>query len=160
MVSTEGFDRWCKRYLCFAAVLLFVTAGAKIVSFFGHARILEMSDPLIGIPMRWLILLVGFLEIGVAGVLVSKGHFSTKLTAIATLSTCFLTYRLGLLWAGVGKPCACLGNIGDILRIPPNVIDISMKSSLAYLLIGSLSFLLVDWLRGFSNHETLSEKMA
>jgi hypothetical protein len=64
---------------------------------------------------------------------------------LAWLSTSFLIYRFGLVWAGYHKPCPCLGNLTDALHIPPQTADTAMKIILAYLLIGSYATLFWLW---------------
>ena len=58
------------------------------------------------------------------------------------------TYRIGLWWIGWQKPCSCLGNLTDALHISPQVADNVMKGLLAFMLIGSVSLLILHQRQG------------
>src|ERR1017187_1405995 len=134
MLMNYRFRRW----LVFSfGVVLALTGCAKIVSFFGSERILYLDDPIFGIPFRYLLLLVGILEMLIAGVcfLTSKIKLSSLL--VAFLATNFVIYRSALWLMGWHRPCNCMGNLADALHIPPQIADTAIKIILAYLLIGS-----------------------
>ena len=128
-----------------SGALLFITAIAKLVSAGGNARILQMADPILSIPFRHVFWIVGALELIVAFICFFSKRLGLQAGFVAWLATCFLSYRLGLLWVGYHKPCSCLGNLTDALHIPPQIADDAMKIILAYLLIGSYGTLFWLW---------------
>lgn len=135
-----------KNLFCFSAgVVLFITGTAKIWSTFGHARVLLVPNPLLGLKYGHLMLMVGLVEL-LVGLICVFSH-ATRLAAsfVAWLATSFLFYRFGYVWMGYHRPCACLGNLTDALHIPPQTADTAMKIVLAYLLIGSYGILLQQW---------------
>ncbi len=128
-----------------AGALLGVTGFAKAFSAIGPARALDTADPLIRIPFRQLLLLVGLMELLIAFFCLFTDKRRFSLLAIAWLSTNFLVYRLGLWFVGWHRPCGCMGNLTDLLQISPRVADNIMKGVLAYLLVGSYVLLFAQW---------------
>lgn len=133
------------RFLKSSAVVLTVTGLAKVFAATGPARALDVPGPILGLSFRHLLLLVGLVELLIAFFCVFTEKRSLSVAAIAWLSTNFLLYRMGLWWMGWHKPCGCLGNLTDALRISPETADLIAKVLLAYLLIGSYALLAWEW---------------
>ena len=125
-----------------------LTRLAKAVSAIGSARALDAADPVVGIPFRQLLLLVGLGELVIAFFCVFTGRRRVALAAVAWLATSFLVYRLGLWFIGWHHPCACMGSLAGMLHLSDQVADNIMKGVLAYLLIGSYGILLWEWRQG------------
>jgi len=132
-------------FLYSAGALLLLTAAAKLVSSFGSTRILQMSDPVLALPFRYVFWLVSAIELGVAFACFFGKRVGLQAGLVAWLSTNFVVYRLGLLCVGYHKPCSCLGNLTDALHIPPQTADTAMKIILGYLLFGSYATLFWLW---------------
>lgn len=128
-----------------AAALLLITGLAKIISGAGNARILNSPEPLLSVPFRYLFWVVGGIELVVAGNCFFNKKVTVVMMLVAWLTTNFLFYRLGLLWIGYEKPCACLGSMTSAIGISPNVADNVMKVILGYLFIGSYAALIWLW---------------
>jgi hypothetical protein len=135
-VMTNRYTRWFFRI---AGVALAITGVAKIITFFGKSGILDSQDPLLGFPFRDVLLAVGIIELIVAAVCLfkSKGWPRLCATLIALLSVNFLAYRIIFKLTGWHRTCGCLGNLTDVLHIPPEIADDVMKALLAFLLVGS-----------------------
>ena len=143
MTSTR--TQW---FLRAAGAALAVTGLAKVFSATGPARALDLADPLLGIPFRHLMLLVGLAELLIAFFCLFTDKQKLSLLAVAWLSTNFLVYRLGLWFIGWHQPCGCLGNLTSLLHISPGLADNIMKGVLAFLLLGSYSLLVGMWRQG------------
>ena len=128
-------------FLQLAASILMVAGLSKVWAAFGVARVLATLDPVLDIQIRHLILTVGLLEVVIALFCFFSKRHTLSLWLVAWMSASFIVYRLGLWWVGSKKPCSCLGNLTDALHISPQVADIALKIMLAYLFIGSCSFL-------------------
>ena len=129
-------------------MVLGVTGLAKAFSAISPARVLDTPDPLIGIPFRQLLLLVGLAELLVAFLCLFADKRRLSLLAVAWLSSNFLVYRLGLWFIGWHHPCACMGSLAGALHLSDQAADNIMKGVLAYLLVGSYGILLWEWRRG------------
>ena len=137
--------RWSKWFVLSAGGILLVTGLAKAASAFGTAKVLQTADPIVGISLGHLMLLAGILELAVAGVCLFTSKQNLGLGLTAWMATGFLVYRAGLWYMDWQKPCSCLGNLTDVLHIPPHAADVAMKIVLAYLLAGSYGGLLCLW---------------
>jgi hypothetical protein len=134
-----------KWFLGLAGSILALTGLAKAVSAIGPARALDVADPLIGLPFRQLLLLVGLAELLIAFFCLFTDRRRLSVLAVAWISTNFLVYRLGLWFIGWHRPCGCMGSLSDMLHLSPHAADNIMKGVLAYLLIGSCGILLWQW---------------
>ena len=127
-----------------AVLLLLFTSAAKLASATGQTPILDLPDPLFGLPNRQLLIAVGVLELAVAVALLSRVAGALKHLLLLWLSTGFLAYRLAHYWINPGKPCPCLGTLTDKLPLSPATLDAALLGLVLFLLIGSLSMLM--WL--------------
>lgn len=132
-------------FLVTAGVALAVTGLAKAFSAIGPARALDTTDPLVGIPFRQLLLLVGLSELLIAFFCLFTDKRRLSVLAVAWISTNFLVYRLGLWFIGWHRPCGCMGNLTGILHVSPRLADDIMKMVLAYLLVGGYGTLFWQW---------------
>ena len=128
-----------------AAVLLSLTAAAKLISSTGHGKILLQVDPLTGFQFKNLFRIVAGIESVVVLVCIFSKRTWLPAGLVAWLATSFLVYRIGLVAVGWQRPCSCMGNLTDALHIPPQTADTAMKIILAYLLIGSYTTLFWLW---------------
>lgn len=125
---------------------IFALVGiSKIWSVVTGGKLLSTTDPIVGIKIAQLLVVVAVLEIATALICFSIKPGTTVLGLIAWLSSSFLVYRIGLWWVEWQRPCGCLGNLTDALHISPQVADNIMKVVLAYLLIGSYGLLFWQW---------------
>jgi hypothetical protein len=130
-----------------AGVILAMTGVAKLVSTTGDASILRVYDPIFALPFKQLLMPVGMVEIGVAGLCFARlpGHARTAplvAALLAGLASGFLFYRASIWMIGWKRPCGCLGHITDVLGIPPEAADRIALALLIYLLVGSYGLLL------------------
>lgn len=139
-----------RRVILSFIVILAITGSAKVVTFFGRQRILNLEDPIFEIPFRVLLLLAGGLEL-LAATYCCVAKARSSCLVVAWLASCFLIYRSGLMLIGWKQPCPCLGNLTGALHIPPRIADNGMKVILGYLVIISYSSLFWFWKRNRKN---------
>ena len=140
--------RFRRLYLWTVGVLLGITGTAKVVTLLGSAAILDTSDPLVGLPFWYLLLVSGVAEMCVTLLCFSARRAELPLMLTAWVGTGFLLYRWGLWFIGWHHPCACMGSLAGMLHLSDQAADNIMKVILAYLLIGSYTMLLWEWRRG------------
>jgi len=121
-----------------------VTGLVKLLSFFVHTRVLQLSDPIMQIPFRELFLVAGLIELAIAAYCLISNKINNSLVIIAWLSTIFLTYRLALFWVGWQLPCPCLGYVIQMLHISPVLADMIMKIVMGYMIVGSYIHLFLE----------------
>jgi hypothetical protein len=135
----SGLADW---FVLSAGLILSTTGLAKIISAFGHSKILVTLDPIVGIRFKYLLIFVGFVEFAISFLCMYTGETKLAMALTAWLSTLFVGYRFGLWWLEWTIPCQCMGNLGDALHLPANVVDNILKGVLVYLLMGSWIILL------------------
>jgi hypothetical protein len=128
-------------FLNSAAVLLLITAAAKLVSSFGDDGVLHTEAPLTGMSFRSVFRLVAMAETVVALVCLFSRRPPASGALLAWLATNFLGYRLGLRYGGYHGPCGCLGSLTSALHIPAHGADLAMILILLYMLAGSYALL-------------------
>jgi len=133
-----------------------ITGTAKIFSAFGRAKLLMLSDPVVGLPWKYLLLITGICELTVACIWVSEKYTKIPLLAITWLTTAISVYRFGMWWANADRPCGCLGGLTDALNISPRAADAVMRVLLIYLLVSAYSFIFLRWLRYSGEQRNLS----
>jgi len=121
----------------------------------GHSAILRRVDPIFAIQFSHLMFIAGVLELVVASICFFNNLRILGQCATAWLATSLLIYRIGLWWIGWHRPCHCLGDFADALRISSQTADMIIKIILAYLLVGSYAALFHAWwkLKGFSHKQ-------
>lgn len=129
-----------------AAVLLFFTAMVELSGAISAARILDQPDPLLLLSSRLVLVLVGVLELLLSAYLLMGQYGWAKLGLTAGLTTNLLVYRLGLWWAGAPNFGDCVGNFNEWLPISPWSLHVIMVAALGFLIIGSYTFLILNWL--------------
>ena len=124
-------------FLLSVCVILAVTAGAKLVSAWGGAPILDRPDSLVAfLSLREMMLMAAFLELAFAGwILVGKPFMARKLKGVIWLGLVLVLYRTGAAVAGDESSCPCLGEMTDALNISASTAAWSMRGLLAYMLI-------------------------
>jgi hypothetical protein len=127
------------------ALLLIITAAAKLVASGSQERILELPDPIFLISLRYMLWIGSGMELVVALVCLSAKQTWMQSTAIAWLATNLLLYRISLWLVGYHQPCLCLGRLTDGIRMSPATTDTIIKVVLAYLLVGSYATLFWLW---------------
>lgn len=131
------------------STFIFVAAGtAKALSALGDSNILNELDPLFGLKNRYLMFVVGVLELGVSAYLALGNHWLTKTFAIICLTTNITLYRIGLWWVDAKKTCGCLGDLSSSIGLSDQSADLIMKCILAYLLLGGIILIIIrrnDW---------------
>lgn len=146
-------EGWCRAFLLSAGVIFALTGGAKVLGAFGGARLLELRDPLFGLPFRWTMLIAGAMELGVASVCVFRRRPMLSTVLVGWLAILFLVYRLFLWWIEWELSCGCLGNSGKALGVSPGAERWLLNALLAWLLVGSAASFQYHWRRlGVTSH--------
>ena len=143
-------------YLYVIAFCLALTAGAKLFSATGDVPILSVADPILRLSNRKVLIGVGLLELALASYVVLGRSVPIKHVSIVWLSVNFIAYRIALIWLAPGRPCSCLGNIGDRLQGMREILDWGLRALVACMFFGSLFFLLHPRVRAASQRRNQS----
>ncbi|MEJ5239533.1 MAG: hypothetical protein WHT82_14335 [Limisphaera sp.] len=134
--STAG-PKWARVHLTLVRLLLILTSTAKLVSIAGEQRFLAVQDPVLYLTNRAVLLIAALMELGVAAYLTWGRDMRLKHGCVVWLASTFLVYRLALWVTSPGSRCLCLGWVGDLLLIPPHLLDYALVTALVLMLVGS-----------------------
>ena len=132
------FAKWQKRFIFFAGGLLLLAAFAKFSSIHAAARILNLSDPVLGLSFRTLILLSGLLDLCVSVMCLFSNRAMLSLAALLWQSSVFAAYRFGLWYVHWEKPCPCLGTLTGAIHLSPALADDIAIGAEGLFVIGSI----------------------
>lgn len=134
-----------RRLIIFSAIILLVTATAKILSYVLFRGSWETRDPVFMLPTNAVLLGVAIIEIAVAIYCLRSREETSALIALAWISTCFLLYRGVLVLIGTNLMCPCLGTLFSRLPIRGKTTDQLIVALLGYLLIASYGPLIIRY---------------
>ncbi|MCL4789471.1 MAG: hypothetical protein KJ070_22225 [Verrucomicrobia bacterium] len=130
------FDRWIYGFLWFCAATLATTGLLKLISVFGQAPILETADPLLGIKVRFVLLISGLVEVIIATALCLLRNPRSALWLVSWMGFNFLLYRSFRTLDGEDNPCPCLGTVLSWLQLNPTLFDGSLWAMSAFMFLG------------------------
>ncbi len=126
-----------RRFLIAAGIILAVTGLAKLFTVTGDTTLLRVSDPIFGVEFRYLMFAAGVLELVVAGFCLLSKWKTISLVMVAWTASVILVYRIGIFMVDWNRPCGCLGNLTDVLKISERTAEWISLGLLSFLLIGS-----------------------
>jgi hypothetical protein len=133
--------RW---FLLSAGGILLFGGITRLLEVFGNAQQLEISDPIVLIPFRQLLVYVGIMELVVAYLCLFTNKKTLSLSLVALLVIIYAIYRAGLWKMGWYHPYLILANLIETLNISPFMADGVATASSIFLLIGSVRVLWIE----------------
>lgn len=153
---TAGNFQWTT-WLRFAlGGILAFNGFADLIGLLAKSRLLDMPDPLLGIPFWNVSLTVAAAQLLVAALCLFTNRRTLSLWLAAWLAVNFLMYRIGLWTMGWHHPYGWLQGLMNSLNISPVRADVVSFGTTGLLLFGSLTLLWYS--RRVANGESL--KMA
>ena len=129
------------------AVLLAATLERLLIAT-GSAQALALPEPVMGIPLRYAVLLVGGFELVVALICLFGKQTGLQLGWLAWMATNYAVYRIGLLTMGIHQQGTCIGTLTDPLHLERGTFGNIIGVLPLYLLVGSYVGVFWLWLAG------------
>jgi hypothetical protein len=129
--------KWPETFMLSAGGILLLGGAARIVEALKHPQVLDLTDPLSGLPFRYVLALMGLAEVAVAWLCLFTNKRGLSLGCVACLTTSLVAYRIGLWTRGWPHPALLLGSLMEALNIAPLIADGLVTVTSVYLLIGS-----------------------
>jgi hypothetical protein len=133
-----------KFFIHFAGAILLAAALIRFVIATGSDTVLSMPEPMLGLPLRYAVLLVGGFELLVALICLLGGRPGLQLGWLAWAATNYLVYWIGLFIMHYHPQTSCIGSLTDPLRLAHGTMGTVAEFLPAYIALGSYSALL--WL--------------
>ena len=119
------------------AVVLFITAFAKLLSLFGTAKILDSKHPLLLVKYRHVLGWTALLELAVALRIWPVRRPVEGCLLVFALGSWFALYHLFVMFAVDYYVCPCLGTATQWLPISARTLDYAIKGIVAIMIAGS-----------------------
>jgi hypothetical protein len=97
--------------------LLLAAALERFMVAFGSSQALALLDPLLGIPLRFSVVLVGALELTVAIICLFGKRPGMQLGWVAWLTLDYFLFRVGLIAMECHSQASCVGTLTDPLHL-------------------------------------------
>ena len=106
-----------KPFIFLAGGILLTAALTRFLIAFGNAQVMSVPEPLLGIPLRYAVLLVGGFELAVALICLFGKRTGLQLGWLAWLGTNYVVVWVGLVWQHCSPQGTCIGSLTDPLWI-------------------------------------------
>lgn len=134
--------RWWEWFVISAGGILAFAGVNSLLGVIGKTQVLNLPDPLLGIPLRYVLLLFGLLELVAAWLCLFTRKRTLSLGLVAWLVVNFAVYRIGLWTMGWPHPWIFIGGLTNAFNISPFLADAILFQVALYLLAGSAILLL------------------
>ncbi|HXT13471.1 MAG TPA: hypothetical protein VN873_18100 [Candidatus Angelobacter sp.] len=122
-----------------SAIILTFTGITKVISAIVPVPILNETDPVLGLTTRWVLVLVGLLELAVVAVIIIFKQKPFAHLLVAVIGTEFLLYRVVFETAHFSRGCPCLGRFTAWVHIPDPEINKILVAVASWLCIGGFT---------------------
>ena len=137
-------DVWQRWFMLSAGGFLVFGGITKLLNVFENNQQLAISDPIVLIPFRQLLLYIGIVESIVACLCLFTNKRTLSLGLVAWLVTFYAAYHVGLWTMGWYHPYPLLANLVEMLNISPFMADGVATAISAFLFIGSVKILWIE----------------
>jgi DNA-directed RNA polymerase subunit RPC12/RpoP len=134
--------KWIKFFIASTGIILLAAALVRLLIAIGNAQVLSLPEPMLGIPLRYAVLMVGTFELAVALICLFGKRVGLQIGWLAWLSTNFVMFWLGLLITHCQLQGSCLGSLTDPLRLSRGATGYLSELILLYLVVGSFGAVL------------------
>jgi hypothetical protein len=136
-------SHWPSWFVLSAGGILALAGASRVMDALQTTQVLDLPDPLSGLPFRYLLLSVGVAELVVAWLCLFTNRRGLALGLVSWLAINWVVYRVGLWTMGWPHPWVYVDDLTDWLRVSPLLADGILLATALYLVIGSAVLLLL-----------------
>jgi DNA-directed RNA polymerase subunit RPC12/RpoP len=125
--------RWPEGITLVVSGLLLFSGVVHMACSFRESQTLDILDPIFLIPFRYMILVVGWIEIGLAYLYLFTQRRLLFFRLMSVLLFIVAVYRIGLLAIGWYHPYVFVGPLTEALAISPRMADVLLMGAIALL---------------------------
>lgn len=137
--------KWVKLFIYSAGGILLAAALIRFIVAAGSAAVLSLPDPLLGIPLRYAVLMAGFIELTVAVICLFSRQAQLQVAWLAWLATNYVVFWIGALVIHCQIQGTCLGSLTDPLLLARGITGYIVEVIPFYLVLGSYAAGLWLW---------------
>jgi predicted RNA-binding Zn-ribbon protein involved in translation (DUF1610 family) len=128
---------WIQYFILSAGAILLAAGLSRFLTAAHQAQVWALPDPVLGIPLRYSVLMVGMFELAVALICLFGKRIGLQIGWLAWLAINFLIFQIGTYamhcqWQGTG-----IGSLTDPLQLTRGLTGIIIGFIPIYLLLGS-----------------------
>lgn len=144
-----------RAFILSAGGILLTASLVRFLIGAGNASVLAQPDPLLGIPLRYAVLLVGIIELIVSFICLFGSQIGLQAIVLAWLATNLIVYWVGLILMHSEPRAACWGTLTDPLHFSNGIIGEIVSLAPFYLAAGSYILGLRVWLSADARTERM-----
>ena len=129
--------KWIRYFILSAGGILLAAALTRFLAAAGQAQVWDLPDPVLGIPLRYAVLLVGTFELIVALICLFGKRVGLQVGWLAWLAINFLVFQIGAFATHCHWQATCIGSLTDPLQLTRGITGIIIGFIPIYLLAGS-----------------------
>jgi predicted RNA-binding Zn-ribbon protein involved in translation (DUF1610 family) len=152
--------RKIKLFIQSAGALLLASALIRFLIAVGSDPVLSLPEPMLGLPLRYTLLLLGGFELTVALICLSSKRPGFQLVWIAWVSSNYQVYWIGLKMMDYAPQTSCIGSVTDPLQLSRGNLSLVLSFLPLYFLLGSCIGLLWLWRESRRAKASIFHKMA
>lgn len=152
--------KFMKIFVNFAGGLLLAAALTRFLIASENEPLLQLPEPIIGIPIRYMVLLVGCLELFVALICLFGRRTDLQFAWLAWLATSYVAFWIGLLATNCHPQASCIGSLTDPLELSHGVVGIVIGWLTLPLFVGSYAGWVWLWLENRRPQTAIDSKIS
>lgn len=129
--------KWIKFFVYSAGGILLAAGLIRFIIASGNGQVLALSDPILGIPLRYAVLAVGCIELTVAMICLFGQQVRLQTAWLAWLVSNYAVLWIGLLLTHCQIQGTCLGGLTDPLLLARGMTGYIAQLMPFYLVLGS-----------------------
>jgi hypothetical protein len=135
-----------RSFIYSAGAILLVAALERFLIATGNAQhVLSRPDPMLGIPLRLAVLMVGGFELVAALICLFGKNIRFQIGWLAWLLTNYVVFWIGLIYSHCHPQATCIGSLTDPLNLSSGTTGLVMEFLPIYLVFGSFAALIWVW---------------
>ena len=149
--------KWIKPFLLCAGGILLMAALTRLLIASGNMQALALPDPLLGVPLRYTMVIVGALELVVALICLFGRRVGLQIGWLAWLGTNYVVVWIGLLAMHIHPQATGIGIFTDPLQIHRGLTGCVFAIVPFFLALGSYTATISLWFSAEGRAERLAE---
>ena len=109
--------KWIRYFILCAGAVLLAAAATRFLIAVGNAQVLLVPEPMLGIPLRYAVLLVGGFELAVALICLFGKRMGLQIGWLAWLGTNYVVFWFGMMMMRIHPQGTCIGGLTDPLSV-------------------------------------------
>jgi len=144
--------KWVRYFNLCAGAILLMAALTRFAIVFSNAQALSLPEPVLGLPLRYAILLVGLIELAVAWLCLFGKRIGLQAGCVAWLGFNYAVYRIGTMLIGENHQATAIGSLTDPLQMTRGVMGLLAGFIPICLLMGGSASTAWLWFAGRPSH--------